>query len=438
MWPETVGRRVAEYGVTARLRVVSGHVPGRLVMDATGPPPPRIERRLMDGARAPEPPPPRHPERRPPDGMPRQEPPPRDRSDPPPPPERRFGPPPALPKEVRPLFLVKDADAYWAGLALPLPDGGSGPPRLALLLLRSEKAAAGGLFFDYAPWLWGGLAVLGVSLALWAPFVAGITRYASRLSAATGRIADGDFETRIGAARRDELGLVGASIERMAGRLGDHAARQKRFMADVAHELCAPVARIRTGLGVLEHALSAEHKPRLESIDEDAAELSALLSELLEFTRAGTAAARVELENLDLRDLVAEAADREGVAVALRVGENVTVRGDRSLLARAVRNVFRNSRRHAGENCRITAAARAISGKIELTIDDDGPGVPDDELARIFEPFYRPDRARTREAGGVGLGLSIVAASVRACGGEVAAARAATSGLRIIITLPEG
>ncbi len=102
-------------------------------------------------------------------------------------------------REPRALFLTGHARSgqYWAALELAIESPGRGRPPRGVLFLKSDNASANGLFFNYRPWLFGGLAVLVFSIAMWAPFVLGITRYAGRISKATERIADGHFDTKL-------------------------------------------------------------------------------------------------------------------------------------------------------------------------------------------------------------------------------------------------
>ncbi|QJE97172.1 sensor histidine kinase [Luteolibacter luteus] len=342
--------------------------------------------------------------------------------------------------QVRPDFLIrgKGGNGYWAGIDLPLFDPPQEVPLHALLILRSADLSGNGLFFDLKPWGVGALVVLGLSLLLWAPFIIGITRYVSRLSRATEAIADGRFEARVGVERSDELGSLGASIESMASRLDRLVRGQKRFLGDVAHELCSPLARIRTGLGVMEYGLSSEQQTRLESIEEDVSELSRLVSEVLAFTKASTAPGSVRLENVEILPIVQLALSREcaGQHSEIRIAPALAVTADRNLFARAVANVLRNARNHGGDDCLVKIAAAPHGDAVELVIADNGPGVDSADLPRLFEPFYRPDAARTREAGGSGLGLAIVRAGVEACGGTVRAEPAAPHGLAVIFRLP--
>ncbi|MGB6222850.1 sensor histidine kinase [Haloferula sp.] len=342
--------------------------------------------------------------------------------------------------EVSAVFLSRSQkdEGYWAALDLPLFDPAKDRPLHGMLILRSANPSAGGLFFDLKPWLLGGLAVLFLSLLLWAPFIISITRYVSRLSHATERIALGRFDTRIKGVRRDELGSLGESIENMAQQLDRLLSGQKRFLGDVAHELCSPLARIRTGLGVMEHGLDDAHRLRLESIEEDVTELSDLVSELLDFTKASTAPNTVKPEPIELLPLLKEQLKHEceGHQVEWRVAPHLTVQADRRLLSRAIANVLRNAHRHAGESCQLHIYAKEKGKSVELMIADDGPGVGSGVVSRLFEPFYRPDEARNREAGGAGLGMAIVHTAVEACGGSVSARRVDPHGLAILMVLP--
>jgi two-component system sensor histidine kinase CpxA len=306
-----------------------------------------------------------------------------------------------------------------------------------LLILRSPDLSARGLFFDLRPWVLGGLAVLGISLLLWAPFFLGITRYVFRLSKATESIADGKFAVDLGSPRSDELGSLGASIETMASRLDRLVHGQKRFLGDVAHELCSPLARIQTGLGVLEFGLPPAQKERLESIEEDVGELSRLVSELLAFTKATTAPGAVRLEAIDLLGVIDCAVARECPEqdLEIHVDSSLKVNADRNLLSRAIANVLRNARRHGGDGCKVEIKASSQGEMVELRISDDGPGVDPADLPRLFEPFYRPDAARTREAGGSGLGLAIVRSAVESCGGSVRAEANVPRGLAVSLRL---
>jgi two-component system sensor histidine kinase CpxA len=345
----------------------------------------------------------------------------------------------ALDYTSRPLFLVRGqaGDGYWAGVQLSFPGMMGRPPRHHLLLIRSEALDGAGMFFDFKPWLWGGLAVLALSVALWAPFIWQITRYLNRLSSATERIASGDFKISIPPRGNDELGHLGEALASMALRLDQSISRQKRFLGDAAHELCAPLARLRTGLGILEMKINRSEVSVLGSIESDAEELAGLVEEILSFSRSGNLIPRMEsviLEKLIQTTVAREAGSLE---VKIEVPPDLIIVTDASLVGRALGNLVRNARIHAGPEAKVSIATLETSQFITISVTDNGPGVDPEEIPRLFEPFYRPDRSRSRDTGGSGLGLAIVRTAVEACGGETLANLAPGGGFVVTIRLPK-
>lgn len=362
---------------------------------------------------------------------------------PPPPPPGPVGRPdegaPGFLPKSRPVFLMRGDDGgYWAGVLLNVPPVRGMPGRAVLLLVQAARLDGSGMFFDFKPWLWGGLAVLVLSLAFWTPFVWGITRYLRRLTVAAGEIAAGRFQVSLPVRGGDELGQLGRAVESMAARLDYLVSGQKRFLGDAAHELCAPLARIRTALGILEIKLAETEPALLSSIEADTAELAALVDEILAFSRAGNR--KPVLQAVDLESIVQEVLARESadLKTEISIPAGLTAVTDSRLLARAIGNLVRNAAVHAGPRAQASIEAEESSHDIFIHVTDNGPGVPVGELARMFEPFHRLDPARGRETGGTGLGLAIVRTAVEACGGEVTATLPAAGGLRVTIRLPQG
>jgi two-component system sensor histidine kinase CpxA len=352
---------------------------------------------------------------------------------------RMARPPRSSHPSSRPVFLLRGdkGDGYWAGIQLDLPTPPGQPGRHQLLLIRADRLDGSGMFFEFKPWLWGGIAVLALSLAFWAPFVWGITRYIHRLTSAADRIAAGQFTISLPSRGNDELGNLGNAIEAMAARLDHLVSGQKRFLGDAAHELCAPLARLRTGLGILEMKLGSAEQSLLISIESDARELATLVEEILAFSRTGHRTTRTQ--SIALEPLVREIAAREsGERVPeINIPPHLTAIADPTLLGRALGNLVRNARIHAGAHARVVISAVDNVDVVDLTVADDGPGVASDDLPRLFEPFYRPDRSRSRDTGGSGLGLAIVRTAIEACGGEVMASTPTAGGFAVTIRLPK-
>jgi two-component system sensor histidine kinase CpxA len=336
------------------------------------------------------------------------------------------------------MFLMRGAggDGYWAGVRLHISGDNRLPPHPALLLIRSDRLDGAGMFFDLMPWLWGGLAVLGLSVVFWTPFFLSITRYLQRLTHATDLIASGQFQVSLPHRSDDELRVLGRAVESMAARLDHLVSGQKRFLGDAAHELCGPIARLRTGLGILEMKLRPEERESLVSIESDAEELAALVEEILAFSRAGGRKPR--WKSVSLVQLAKDVVSREAPnqLVEIQISHELEIKTDPTLFARAMGNVVRNSVTHAGPGARIIIRANEWADHVGITITDNGPGVPSAELSHIFEPFYRPDSSRTRETGGSGLGLAIVRTAMEVCGGTAEAFIPANGGFSVTLTLP--
>jgi two-component system sensor histidine kinase CpxA len=384
--------------------------------------------------------PPATPQAPPPDAAPPAEPkPPRD---------GRPGPfgmganPPAMDPELTsyPKITARTSDpsAYWVISRVPLLHSERGWLPL-LLIMRSSSLTAGGVFFDPKPWLYAGLGVLVLSALIWVPLALGLTRSLWRLRTATGRIAEGDFAVDVpDAARADELGELGRSVKQMAQRLEGHVIGQKRFLGDIAHELCSPIARMQVSLGILEESVGDERQHRyLQKVSGEVQKMSALVNELLSFSKASLKR-EVSLTPVKLAPLVQEMLQREDADTTMfrvEVPDDIEVKADREMLGRAISNLVRNALRYAAHAGPVGIAAAKQNGRVLLVIRDHGPGVPPDQLPRLFDPFYRPDAARTRERGGVGLGLAIVKSCVEACQGSVALRNCEGGGLEVSLLL---
>lgn len=352
-----------------------------------------------------------------------------------------------LPTGPLPKFmLVTDSPRlYWAGVHLgevqrPTPGGPS--PYLTLLLV-SDSLRGGGLFFDYVPWLLVGGGLVLISVLMWLPFVHGLTHALSRMTTTAEEIAQGRFDTAHPSRRRDELGRLGRALGHMASRLDGFVSGQKRFLGDTAHELLSPLARLEVALSILEQQgnLNGNRRYAERALDE-VHHLSDIVQDLLSFTKAGMRDRSAALQPASLAELAARAVHREAAEewVVLAVPEDLRVCAEPDLLVRALANAVRNAVRYAGEAGPITVSATPVRDNngdelINLMVSDQGPGVPSESLDRLFDPFYRPEDARTRETGGNGLGLAIVKSCVEACGGRVSVLNRIPHGLELTFIL---
>jgi two-component system, OmpR family, sensor histidine kinase CpxA len=340
-----------------------------------------------------------------------------------------------------PRFIVRTEQPvrYWIVMRSLLRSADESRPVFGALVLKSSALTSGGLIFDFKPWLIVGLGVVVFSALFWFPLVRGITRSIAQMTQATRQIAEGRFDVRVPERRRDELGLLSQDINRMAGRLEGFISGQKRFLGDVAHELCSPLARLQVALGILEQRASEEQKSYVNLAGAKAQQIASLVNDLLLFSKASLGTAPVKLEPVSVRQAIEQARAREntdGARFQVEVTEDLWVAAESELLVRSLANLLRNAIRYAGSAGPISINAQRENQRVRLTVADCGPGVPDHHLAQIFDPFYRVDASRDRATGGVGLGLSIVKTCIQRCGGSVSCHNRQPSGLVVVIELP--
>jgi two-component system sensor histidine kinase CpxA len=345
-------------------------------------------------------------------------------------------PPPSFP-----AFLIRTSvpTRYWVGVHVPIFDRSTMRPDDATLVWTFPSLWTNPFFFDYTPWLAAAIVVILVSAACWLPLIRGLTRSISQLTAATGAIAEGKLETRLSLRRRDELGQLSEAINRMAERLSGFVDGQRRFLSDVAHELCSPIARIQVSLGILDQRAQGNQKKYVEGVQEEVEHISGLVNELLLFSRAQLNASTTPLIRVNVAETVRRVLGREavdGVHVESQLDERTEVLAHPEYLSRSLANVVRNAIRYAGECGPIVISAQEEDDMVSITVADQGPGIRDAELEAVFKPFYRPEYARQRKTGGVGLGLAIVRTCIEACGGTVECRNRSPKGLEVEIKLP--
>jgi two-component system sensor histidine kinase CpxA len=327
---------------------------------------------------------------------------------------------------------------YWSGVKIMLDPDALGRPSAAILLAASASFTGNGFFFDPLPWMVVAGAVLLISVLLWIPLVRSITRPLARMTRATEEIAKGRFDISIDERRNDEIGRLAKTINRMAARLSAFVTGQKRFLGDVAHELGSPIARIQFGLGALEQRIDDENRKRVLDVMADVDHMTELVNELLAFSRAEMNSATVKLKKIALLPVVQTAVKREDTPAAeivIQIDPGIRVIASADLLTRALTNLLRNAIKYAEGTGPIQVCAEKRGAEIALEVRDNGPGVPEAYLHRLFEPFFRPEASRDRDLGGVGLGLAIVKTCIETCNGSVFATNLKPKGFSVTIAL---
>lgn len=287
------------------------------------------------------------------------------------------------------------SSSYWPSsrsgpvLAIPLPDG-----RTLVVQPHRVPRPVGFLL---------SVAALTAVLALASfPVARRITRRLETLEAGVRRLGEGDLGARVSVDGDDELASLGRSFNHTASRLQRLVEAQRRVLASASHELRSPLARLRMALE-LSRDDPAGSRPRLDQAVAEVEELDSLVEELLLAGRLEVHEGIPAAEAVDLGALLAEEAIRIRAAAQ---PPSLTIPGDRRLLRALVRNLLENATRHAGGT--VEAGLEPGPGGARLWVADRGPGVPDGERERIFEPFYRPPGHAEDRDGGVGLGLYLV------------------------------
>ncbi len=270
---------------------------------------------------------------------------------------------------------------------------------------------------------WITLAVLlGLTLAAYA-YVSRMLRPLQHIGAGVARFGAGDFSRPIPLVRRDELGELAERVNTMARSLQGMLDAKRALLLAISHELRSPLTRARVNA---ELVAEGEHK---DALLRDLSEMRDLISDLLESERLTTGHAALLTERVDLAALARElvAARFATAALVLELDASLPpLQADPMRVKLLLRNLIDNALRHSSGEARAPIVKLAIEpdGRIALAVRDFGPGVSEEQLQRLAEPFYRPDSARTRASGGVGLGLYLCKLVAQAHGGELRIRRA--------------
>ncbi len=267
-----------------------------------------------------------------------------------------------------------------------------------------------------------------------------LTRPLKSLQQTSRELAGGNLAARIKVSARggDETDELARDFNTMAEQLQEKVQAQRRLLNDVSHELRSPLARLRVALALAEREPQGSAE-QLQRIETETGRLDELIGQLLSVPDNHT-----EMEDsIDvvglLRELCADASyevqtERKLVKFESMLDEAV-VRSHGDLLKKALENIIRNAMHYTAPDTTVSVELKAGIRGLEIQVQDAGPGIPESDLERIFEPFYRLDEARQRETGGIGLGLSIARRAIEQHRGSISAQNR-EDGLQVTVFLP--
>jgi signal transduction histidine kinase len=269
------------------------------------------------------------------------------------------------------------------------------------------------------------------------------------LDGAVQRIANGESGVRAEKSRADEIGRLAENFNAMAEKIEKTEAARKNLLADVAHELRTPVSILQANLEMIIDGVYTADRARLESLYDETRILTELIGNLRDISDLESGISRFDAHPVRLYPLLAETCEKyrplfagRGMTVSLQLfdDETVCVSSDENRLRQVVRNILMNALKYAPEDSSVSVSCARVGGgsgnAARVSIADEGPGVPDPDLGKIFERFYRVDSSRNRDSGGRGLGLAICRQFIESSGGTIFAANRRPHGLIVSFELP--
>lgn len=277
-----------------------------------------------------------------------------------------------------------------------------------------------------------------------------LTTPISRLRSATRDLTEGKLSARIGESmgrRNDEIGYLARDFDLMAEQIEKLLKSQVRLIRDISHELRSPLARLNVALELARLTPEEGKKPALDRIEHESQCLNNLIEQLLTLSRMESGAMDSKRNPFDLGEMINSIAEdakfessSKNIDVNVVLKDEITFIGYEQVLRSALENVVRNALAYTFENTTVTISAESLlkdRGRfIRIEIKDQGDGVPESEIDKIFTSFYRLSPSRDRNSGGSGIGLAITERAVKLHGGSVKAANHPEGGLVVTITLP--
>ena len=264
------------------------------------------------------------------------------------------------------------------------------------------------------------------------------------LSTAARRLGGGDLSQRVPAPGNDEVGQLGHSFNSMAAGLEKAEQQRKNLVADVAHELRTPLSNIQGYVEAMRDGVLEHDQATLDTVHAQTMHLGRLVEDLRLLAQTESEDFRLNLEQESLGDVLRHSVEGfRARSSSMDVGLNLDIPDelpmlliDRTRISQVLGNLLENAVRHSSSGGEVNVVAGVSEGRVVVTVVDGGDGIAPEDIAHVFDRFYRADPSRTRATGGAGLGLTIAKKIVEAHGGEIRAESVKGQGSRFIFELP--
>ncbi len=289
---------------------------------------------------------------------------------------------------------------------------------------------------------WMALVGLGLSLLVSWLLARHLVAPVTALSAHTRRLREGDYQTRLGSRRRDELGELIRHVDSLGERLDQGRKARQRWFSDIAHELRTPLSVLQGELEAVVDGVRPLNHDTIAALESEVRQLTHLVNDLHDLALADAGNLRYHFTALDLDALCEDALDAVGPAFSrrrIRLRTDLAparLNGDPVRLRQLLDNLLQNSLKYTDEGGEVHLTLDGEDGVWRLTLNDSAPGVPGEALPKLFDHLYRVESSRNRQTGGAGLGLAIARRIVEAHGGTMTADHSPLGGLRITVRLP--
>lgn len=295
------------------------------------------------------------------------------------------------------------------------------------------------------PWVVGGVLAGAISLTMVQFLARGMTSPLREMTTAAKEMAQGDYERRVTATSRDEVGELARVFNQMSAELAETDRLRRDLVANVSHELRTPISALQAVLENLVDGVEPPDPVTLRSMLEQVERLGRLANQLLDLSRLESGAVPLQTQPFEVKELVerivreARGPGHRGPDVNFEVRispPTLSLIADPERFHQVMTNLVANAVRHSPGGGTVEIVAAGSDGKIRFEVIDEGPGIPEGERGRVFERFYRSDAARSSD-GGTGLGLSIARWIVELHHGEIHAEGREPTGCRMVVELPE-